>query len=85
MTHRVTDKSFEDWRVMRNYRLRQLKKALRNYTRYVGEEGKRKLTAEEAEARWKREAELLAGIHDAAHRLGNALATDMLLTRSLCG
>lgn len=85
MTQPVTGKALQDWRLMRTRWLRQLDKAVRSYQRYISEQGEEELTIEEAQARWKQEAELMARIHEAVHQLRDALGTDIFLTSELAG
>lgn len=75
-----TGKPLEDWRLMRTRRLKQLNEAIGSYQQCISEWGKEKVTSEEAETRWKREAELMARIHEAVHQLRDALGTDIFLT-----
>ena len=75
----------EDWKLMRTRQLKQLDKAVKSYQQYISEQGGEKLTMEEAEARWKLEAELMARIHEAVHQLRDALSTDIFLTHEVAG
>jgi hypothetical protein len=75
----------EDWKLMRTRRLKQLDEAIHSYRQHNSEQGEEGLTPEEAKARWKREAELIARIHDAVHQLRDALGTDIFLAHEVAG
>ncbi len=75
----------KDWKVMRTRCLKQLGDALHSYRQYNSEQAEEELTPEEFEARWKREAELIAGIHESVHQLRDALRTDILFTHMVAG
>lgn len=75
----------EDWKLMRTRRLKQLDEAIHSYRQYNSEQGEEELTPEEAKARWKQEAELIARIHDAVHQLRDALNSDIHISSEMAG
>jgi hypothetical protein len=75
----------EDWKLMRTRGLKQLDEAIYRYRQYNSEQGEEQLTPEEAKARWKREAELIACVHDAVHQFRDALGTDIFLAHEVAG
>lgn len=75
----------EDWKVMRTRRLRQLDEALSVYQQHISEESEEPVNLETAKARWERESDLIARIHEAVHQLGDALSTDIFLAHAAAG
>lgn len=74
----------EDWKLMRTRRLRQLNEALSVYQQYISE-GDEESVNLGTKARWERESDLIARIHEAVHQLGDALSTDIFFAHVAAG
>jgi len=75
----------EDWKLMRTRRLRQLNEALSVYQQYISEGDEESVNLETTKARWERESDLIARIHEAVHQLGDALSTDIFFAHAAAG
>lgn len=77
--------ALKDWCLMRTRRLRQLDDAILVYQQYISEWDETGVKPEEVQARWNREAELIANIHEVVHRLRDALSADIFITNAVAG
>ena len=75
----------EDWKLMRTRRLRQLNEAFSVYQQYISEGDEESANLETTKARWERESDLIAHIHEAVHQLRDALSTDIFIAHAAAG